>query len=158
PGSRLRGRVPRPEQAYRPRAHAPPAARRISAWDAASCSGTPTWKSTCGATASRSPPGERGALTPLDARPARRAVRGHETHILLRAHPGRVRAEPVAFLGSAAHDGDALHPEHAADLARSGLTDETIRAANLRTIPPGDLTRLVGGFASKISSALLIPY
>lgn len=69
------------------------------------------------------------------------------------------RAEHVGFLASAVYDDAGLDAQHVADLRRSGLTDETIRAAKLRTVPPADLARLVGPVvAARIDSALLIPY
>jgi hypothetical protein len=69
------------------------------------------------------------------------------------------RAEHVAFLASVVYDDAGLDAHHVADLRRSGLTDGTIRAAKLRTVPPADLARLVGpAVAARIDSALLIPY
>lgn len=53
----------------------------------------------------------------------------------------------------------ALHPEHLADLRRSGLTDATIAAAGIRSLPPGELSRALGArLAERVTSAYLIPY
>jgi hypothetical protein len=55
----------------------------------------------------------------------------------------------------------ALHPEHLADLRRSGLTDETIRAAGIYTVPPDRLERLCrqwGKLAKGVVNAYAIPY
>ena len=68
-------------------------------------------------------------------------------------------AKHVAFLTSSVYDDAELHPAHAEDLARSGLTVDMIRAARLRSVPPADLARVVGPrLAARIDSALLIPY
>ncbi len=62
------------------------------------------------------------------------------------------------FLISELYD-SCLQPEHLEDLRRSGLTDQTIVAAKIRTIPPADLARFIGPhLATKVSSAMLIPY
>jgi hypothetical protein len=54
---------------------------------------------------------------------------------------------------------DALCPEHRADLQRSGLTDATITASGIRSVPPTDFARVLGPrLASVITSAMLIPY
>ena len=54
-----------------------------------------------------------------------------------------------------------LSPEHRADLQKSGLTDETIRASKIRSVPP-DLIALLVGFSEsavrEVRSALLFPY
>ena len=53
----------------------------------------------------------------------------------------------------------SLHPDHLADLRRSGLADETIEAAGIRSVPPTDWTRVLGAsLAGSITSAMLIPY
>jgi hypothetical protein len=53
----------------------------------------------------------------------------------------------------------ALHPDHVADLRRSGLTDEMIDAAGIRSLAPSELVRTLGsGLASRAVSAYLIPY
>jgi hypothetical protein len=52
----------------------------------------------------------------------------------------------------------ALHPEHLADLKRSGLTPETIRAAGVYTVPFDQVTKKLGGLANGVVSALAFPY
>ena len=47
---------------------------------------------------------------------------------------------------------------HLADLQQSGLTDETIRAAGLYTVPPDDIGKKLGGNDSGILSLLAFPY
>jgi Domain of unknown function (DUF3854) len=56
-----------------------------------------------------------------------------------------------------AYDG-ALAPEHLEDLRKSGLTDETIAAQFIRSIPPGLISRLLGFDLPAIRSALLFPF
>ena len=51
-----------------------------------------------------------------------------------------------------------LHPDHLADLRKSGLTDETIRAAGIYTVTPGDLGKKLGGLGNNVVSALAFPY
>ncbi len=62
----------------------------------------------------------------------------------------------LELLLSRAYDG-ALAPEHRADLERSGLTDETIRAQFIRSVPPALLSCLLG-FDPPIRSAMLLPF
>ncbi len=52
----------------------------------------------------------------------------------------------------------ALHPNHLADLHRSGLTPETIRAAGIYTVPPDEIGKKLGGLANGVVSALAFPY
>jgi hypothetical protein len=52
----------------------------------------------------------------------------------------------------------ALHAEHLADLRRSGLTDETIQAAGIYTVPPGEIGKKLGGGDGGITSLLAFPY
>ena len=52
----------------------------------------------------------------------------------------------------------ALHPEHLEDLERSGLTPDTIRAAGIYTLTPGDIGKRLGVNDSGISSLLAFPY
>lgn len=63
----------------------------------------------------------------------------------------------LASLLGAAYDG-ALAPEHLADLRKSGLTDETIRAQHIRSVPPRLIPRLLGFDIAGIQSALLFPF
>jgi hypothetical protein len=52
----------------------------------------------------------------------------------------------------------ALHPLHLADLQKSGLTDETIQAAGVYTVPPDEVGKRLGGLANGVVSALAFPY
>jgi len=63
----------------------------------------------------------------------------------------------LAFLLSDALPG-ALHPDHRADLRKSGLTDETIRLQRIRSVPPATIGRLLGFDLPSIRSAMLIPF
>lgn len=51
-----------------------------------------------------------------------------------------------------------LHPDHLADLRKSGLTDQTISEAGIRTVPPGDIARALGFDIRAILSMMEIPY
>jgi uncharacterized protein DUF3854 len=63
------------------------------------------------------------------------------------------------LLLSANYDrGRADHPLHLADLRRSGLSDDTIRAQKMTSIPPNMIDRLLGFSAPKVTSAYLIPF
>lgn len=63
----------------------------------------------------------------------------------------------LAFLLSGAMPG-SLAPEHRADLERSGLTDATIRAQKIRSVPPAMIDRLLGFEMPKVMSAYLLPF
>jgi hypothetical protein len=63
----------------------------------------------------------------------------------------------LAFLLGPLYSG-ALAPAHLADLRKSGLTDETIRAQMLRSVPPGMIDRLLGFPTPTVVSAYLIPF
>ena len=63
----------------------------------------------------------------------------------------------LGFLLSRAYDG-ALAPEHLADLRKSGLTDETIREALIRSVPPAMIHPLLGFNPSGVVSACLFPH
>lgn len=53
----------------------------------------------------------------------------------------------------------ALHPNHLDDLRRSGLSDETIFVARIRSLVPTELGRLLGPkIAARVQHAYLIPY
>lgn len=56
------------------------------------------------------------------------------------------------------HYDGALAPAHREDLRRSGLTDETIRAHYIRSVPPAMIPRLLGFDRDGIVSALLFPF
>ena len=51
-----------------------------------------------------------------------------------------------------------LHPDHLADLRRSGLTGDTIHAQRVRTVPPAMIDQLLGFEAPKVRHAYLIPF
>jgi len=52
----------------------------------------------------------------------------------------------------------SLHPEYLEDLRRSGLTDETIQAAGIYTVPPDEIGKKLGGMGNGVVSALAFPY
>ena len=52
-----------------------------------------------------------------------------------------------------------LHPDHYADLKeKSGLSDETIQQAEIKTIPPHQINKLIGFNVPDLISAYEIPY
>lgn len=51
-----------------------------------------------------------------------------------------------------------LHPDHRADLRKSGLTDTTITLQKIRTIPPPMIDPILGFDTPKVVSAYLIPF
>jgi len=51
-----------------------------------------------------------------------------------------------------------MHPSHLADLRRSGLAEETIRAAGIYTVPPREIGKKLGGGDAGVVSAYAIPY
>jgi hypothetical protein len=63
----------------------------------------------------------------------------------------------LALLLSPIYSG-ALAPAHRADLAKSGLTDATITAQRIMSIPPNMIGRLLGFDIEAIQSAMLLPY
>lgn len=50
-----------------------------------------------------------------------------------------------------------LHHEHLADLRKSGLTDDTIRLAGIRTVTPRDISKKLGGNVT-VTSCYELPY
>jgi len=59
------------------------------------------------------------------------------------------------------HSNLSLHPDHLTDLRKSGLSDETIRQANIYSVPPRDINKKLGpGFphTEKINSLMTFPY
>jgi len=52
----------------------------------------------------------------------------------------------------------ARAPEHTADLAKSGLTAETVAAQHIRSVPPAMIPQLLGFNPKQIRSAYLIPF
>jgi Domain of unknown function (DUF3854) len=51
-----------------------------------------------------------------------------------------------------------LAPEHRDDLSKSGITDATIQAQYIRSVPPAMIDPLLGYSAPEIRSALLFPF
>lgn len=45
----------------------------------------------------------------------------------------------------------SLHPEHLADLKKSGLSDETIREAGIYSAPPNEIHKLLGWTHHRLS-------
>lgn len=62
------------------------------------------------------------------------------------------------FLLTVLYDHGPLTPEHIADLRNSGLTDETIRAQKIRSVPPSMIDLLLGFEAPKVMYAYIIPF
>jgi len=53
----------------------------------------------------------------------------------------------------------SLHPEHLKDLQRSGLSDEIITKANIHSVPPDDIQKILGKYyADRVDSLLAFPY
>lgn len=65
--------------------------------------------------------------------------------------------EALALLLSRFYDG-SLAPEHLEDLRKSGLTDSTIRAQFIRSVPPSMIGQLLRFDDRRIRSALLFPF
>lgn len=63
----------------------------------------------------------------------------------------------LELLLSRGYDG-ALAPEHMADLRKSGLTDATIAANLIRSVPPSLISKLLGFDVPEIRLALLFPF
>jgi hypothetical protein len=61
------------------------------------------------------------------------------------------------FLMTCLYD-HALHPDHRADLRKSGLTDETITLQKIRTMPPSMIGPILGFETPKVVSAYLLPF
>ncbi len=51
-----------------------------------------------------------------------------------------------------------LHPEHLADLVRSGLSAQTIQAAKIHSVSPREIPRHLGFNDERITSVLCFPY
>jgi Domain of unknown function (DUF3854) len=51
-----------------------------------------------------------------------------------------------------------LHPLHLADLKSSGLSDETIQAMGVKSMKPGDISKLASGGLPRVDSVLEFPY
>jgi hypothetical protein len=52
----------------------------------------------------------------------------------------------------------SLHPEHLADLRASGLSDDTIRVQEFRSIPPDMLVPLLGRRAADVLHGYVLPF
>jgi hypothetical protein len=66
----------------------------------------------------------------------------------------------LAFLLSSVYDGSALHPDHLADLRKSGLTDQTITSQMIRTVmPPSVFDHLLAfQVPAGVTSMYVIPF
>jgi Domain of unknown function (DUF3854) len=65
----------------------------------------------------------------------------------------------LEFLLSPIYDSTRLdHPQHLADLRKSGLTDETIKLQKITDVPPQMIGQLLGFCPAPVRSALLFPY
>ncbi|MBM4322974.1 MAG: DUF3854 domain-containing protein [Deltaproteobacteria bacterium] len=53
---------------------------------------------------------------------------------------------------------DGLHPDHLADLRKSGLTDETIAAAKIYSVRPADINKKLGMNLPWVESVMAFPY
>jgi hypothetical protein len=63
------------------------------------------------------------------------------------------------FLLSCAYDRSDLHPEHLADLRKSGITDETRALQKIRSVPPDMIDALAGRrVPAAVTSAYVIPF
>jgi hypothetical protein len=67
-------------------------------------------------------------------------------------------AGALEFLLSSVYDGMSLHPEHLADLRKSGLTDETIATHRIRSVPPDMIRPLLGFEPPGVEHAYVIPF
>ena len=52
----------------------------------------------------------------------------------------------------------SLHPDHLADLRKSGLSDETIKTAGVYSVRPADIPKILGWDSTNIQSALAFSY
>ena len=51
-----------------------------------------------------------------------------------------------------------LHPDHLTDLRKSGLSDETIKASGIASVPPRDIRKRLGYDPPSLKSMYEIPY
>ncbi len=51
-----------------------------------------------------------------------------------------------------------LHPDHLADLKKSGLSDKTIIEADIKSVPPDMINKVLGFNIPGIISMYAIPY
>ena len=52
----------------------------------------------------------------------------------------------------------SLHPKHKADLEKSGLFNQTIQNAQIKSVPPNEIDRRLGFPVPHVISAYEIPY
>jgi len=53
----------------------------------------------------------------------------------------------------------SLHPDHLIDLQKSGLNDEIITRADIHSVPPRDISKILGKvYADRVDSLLAFPY
>jgi len=64
----------------------------------------------------------------------------------------------LEFLLSDVYRASPLHPDHLADLRKSGITDETVGVQKIRTIPPSMIGALLGFAPAGTTSAYVIPF
>jgi len=76
---------------------------------------------------------------------------------ITRKTKGLIRAERRNFLEGIKLTDTRLHPDHLADLRKSGLSDEMIETAGIYSVPPGD-TDMVLGRNAPGTSLLAFPY
>jgi hypothetical protein len=74
------------------------------------------------------------------------------------ARRGPTPADHLAFLLSDVFAAATLHPAHRADLRASGLSDETIRSQEFRSIPPDMLVPLLGRRAADVLHGYVLPF
>lgn len=67
-------------------------------------------------------------------------------------------ADHLHFLLQVIYDRMVLHPEHLADLQKSGLAEATIKEQKIRTVPPHMIDQLLGFDPSRVCHAYLIPF
>ena len=53
---------------------------------------------------------------------------------------------------------DHFHPDHWADLCKSGLSPDTIQSLGIYSTRPGDIPKLIGWIPEGVTSALVFPY
>lgn len=70
----------------------------------------------------------------------------------------KTRCRPAPGVATAMSNKLTMLSGHLADLQQSGLTDETIRAAGIYTVTPGEIGKKLGGNDGGIISMLSFPY
>jgi hypothetical protein len=103
---------------------------------------------------------------------ARRSLELIEASLEIRGRVHKRRADPVNVVIPASRDGrmtaldillgplysGALAPEHRDDLRKSGLTEVTLQAHRIRSVPPSLIRPLLGFDPSAIRSAYCLPF